>query len=256
MSAKWVSLICAALLGAAGAGVGSAGAAEINVLASTALTGIMARLIPDFEHASGHKVTIAYQASGAALARIEKGEVMPDIAIVTGPGVDALISHGKMVAGSRQDIARLGMGVAVRAGAPKPDIGTPEALKQALLAARKIAYSDPAGGGASGILFAKVLDQLGIAEAVRDKTLLTTGPVGAVVASGEAELGVQQIPELKAVPGVEIVGPLPPPLQTITVLSAGVGSGSKQPDAARAFLTFLAAPDAKSVIAATGMEPG
>jgi molybdate transport system substrate-binding protein len=192
MRAKRVSALCAVMLGAL-VGAASANAAEVDVLASTALEGIMKQLIPEFERDSGHTVKIAYQASGAAKARIEKGEVTPDIAIVTGPGVDALITEGKMDRGSRQDIASLGMGVAVKAGAAKPDISTPDALKQALLAARTIGYTDPAGGGASGTLFVNVLARLGIGDAVKDKTRLTTGPVGKLVADGEAELGVQQI---------------------------------------------------------------
>lgn len=235
---------------------GPARAAEISVVSTTALTGVMQTLVPDFEHASGNKVRIAFMPSGAAKKLIDDGTVTPDVAIVTDTQIAELIRSGKVAAGSGANIARLAMGVAVRAGAPKPDISTPEKFKAALLAAKTVAYTDPAGGGASGILFAKVLDRLGIADAIKPKARLTTGPVGALVASGEGELGVQQIPELKAVAGVEIVGPLPGDLQTVTVLAAGVTAAAKEPAAARAFIQFLTAPAAVTVITATGMDKG
>jgi molybdate transport system substrate-binding protein len=235
---------------------GAAVAAEIAVLSTTALNGVMPTLIPDFERSSGNKVTIAFQTSGAAKKRIEDGDAVPDIAILTGPGIDDLIRQGKIVAGSKQNLARLGMGVAVRAGAPKPDIATSDAFRRALLAASSIAYPDPAGGGASGATFVKLLDRLGVADAVKGKTKLATGPAGELVASGEAELAVQQLAELKAVPGIEIVGPFPPELQTITVLTAGILTGARQPAAAEALMNFLAAPEAVSAVMAAGMDPG
>jgi molybdate transport system substrate-binding protein len=162
---------------------------------------------------------------------------------------------GKIIAGSREDVARLGMGVAVRAGATKPDIRSTESFKRALAAAT-IGYTDPVGGGASGIYFAKLLDRLGIADAVKAKTKLTAGPVGELVAKGAAELGVQQLAELKTIPGIDIVGPLPPDLQTITVLTAGVVTGSGQAEAAGGFVKFLAMPETVSVLRAAGMDPG
>jgi molybdate transport system substrate-binding protein len=237
-------------------GAGAASAAEVTVLSTTALEAVMKTLIPQFERGSGHKITITYQASGAAKQRIQDGAVTPDAAILTGPLVDDLIKQGKIVAGSREDVARLGMGVAVRAGAPKPDIASTESFKQALLGAASIGYTDPAGGGASGIYFSKLLERLGIADAVKAKTRLTTGPVGELVAKGAAELGVQQLAELKTVPGIDIVGPLPPDLQTITVLTAGVLTGARQPEAAGGFVKFLAMPDAVSALKAAGMDPG
>lgn len=235
---------------------GPAAAAEISVLSTTALRGVMQTLVPDFERASGNKIAIAFMPSGAAKKLIDDGAVKPDVAIVTDTQIAELIRSGKMAAGSGTNIARLAMGVAVRAGAPKPDISTPEKLKAALLAAKTVAYTDPEGGGASGVLVAKMLERLGIADAVRAKARLTTGPVGELVASGEGEIGMQQIPELKAVPGVEIVGPLPGNLQTVTVLAAGVSATAKEPAAARAFVQFLTAPDAVTVITATGMDKG
>lgn len=231
-------------------------AAEISVLSTTAFIGIMKTLVPEFEHESGNKVAITFIASGVATKQIEDGTATPDVAIVLDKQIADLIKSGKIAAGTGTDVARLGMGVAAKAGAPKPDISTPEKLKAALLAAKSVAYTDPAGGGASGVLVAKMLDRLGIADAIKAKTHLTTGPVGALVASGEGELGLQQIPELKAVPGVEIVGPLPGDLQTTTVLTAGVGAHAKDPAAARAFVKFLTTPAAVTVITATGMDKG
>jgi molybdate transport system substrate-binding protein len=248
-AAAWSGLCFAACTGAASA-------AEITVLSTTAMDGILKQLIPEFERSTGNKIALTLQTSGAAAKRIAAGEASPDIAILTGPLVEDLIKQGKITAESREDIARLNMGVGVRAGAAKPDISSTAAFKQALLAAKSIAYPDPAGGGATGIYFVKVLAQLGIADAVKAKTKLASGPVGALLADGSAELGIQQIPELKAVPGVDIVGPLPPEFQITTVLTMGIVAASKQPDAAKAFVKFLVTPAAVSVIRATGMDPG
>jgi len=233
-----------------------AAAAEVTVLASTALTGVMKTIVPDFERSTGNTVVIAYQASGGAKKRIEDGAVAPDVAIVTDAGIDDLIKQGKVAAGSQANIARFLMGVGVHAGAPKPDISTTEAFKRALLEAKSIAYIDPASGGASGIFFAKVLERLGIADSVKAKTKLTSSSVGELIAKGDAELGIHQIAELKSVPGVDIAGPFPGDLQTVTILASGVLSGSKQPSAAAAFIEFLATPASVSALKAAGIEPG
>lgn len=251
----FVSAVAAIGLLAAFPAIG-ARAAEVDVLASIALTAVMKTIVPDFERSTGNTVTMAYQASGGAKKRIEDGAVAPDVAIVTDAGIADLIKQGKVATGSQADIARFLMGVAVRAGAAKPDISWPEALKRALLEAKSIAYTDPTGGGASGILFAKVLERLGIADAVKAKTQLTTRPVGELVAKGDAELGIAQIAELKSVPGVDIAGPLPGDLQPVTILTAGVLTGAKQPAAAAAFIKFLASPAAVSALKAAGIDPG
>src|SRR5882672_3885536 len=206
----------------AAAWAGTAGAAEIKLLSSAAMTTVLEDLVPKFEKTTGHKVTLVLATSGALNKRVAEGETA-DLLISTGAGIDGLIKDGKLVSGSRVDIARSGMGVAVKAGAPKPDISTPETFKQALLAAKSVAYTDPASGGASGIHFVKVLDQLGIAAQVNAKAKLGQGtPTADFIIKGEAELAIQQIPELKSVAGVDVVGPLPAALQSTTLLTSPV----------------------------------
>ena len=240
----------------AAAWAGTAGAAEIKLLSSAAMTTVLEDLVPKFEKATGHKVTLVLATSGALNKRVAEGETA-DLLISTGTGIDGLIKDGKLVSGSRVDIARSGMGVAVKAGAPKPDISTPEAFKQALLAAKSVAYTDPASGGASGIHFVKVLDQLGIAAQVNAKAKLGQGtPTADFIIKGEAELAIQQIPELKSVAGVDVVGPLPAALQSTTLLTSGVLAGAKQPDVAHAFVRYLTSPEAIAVIKEKGLDPG
>jgi molybdate transport system substrate-binding protein len=234
-------------------------AAEIKVLCTTALFTAMEELAPKFEQASGHKLVMTF-ANAASLAQRVGGGEAADVAIVTGAGVDDLIKQGRMAPGSRADIARSGVGIAVRAGAPKPDISTPEAVKRALIAAKSIAASSPTGGGASGAHFAAVLTRLGITDQVKSKIKYAAGGpgglVGTLVAKGEAEIGVQQIPELIAAPGAELVGPLPGDLQSLTQFSAGIPVNAKEKGAATALVKFLATPAAVAVIKAKGLEPG
>jgi len=233
-----------------------ANAAEIKVLASTALATTFQDVKPMFEKASGHTLALTHAASGVLSKRIGDGEAA-DLVISSDTGIEALIKDGKVAAGSRADIARSGMGVAVKAGAPKPDISTPEAFKAALLAAKSIAYTDPTSGGASGVSFTKAIAKLGIADQVRAKAKLGHGgPTAAFLVTGEAELAIQQISELKSVVGVDIVGPLPGDLQTILQLSSGIPTSAKAPDAARALVTFLASPEAAKVLKDKGLEPG
>jgi molybdate transport system substrate-binding protein len=250
-SAFWRGAVAASLLFAT-----QAGAAEIKVLASAALASSFTDLKPMYEKASGNKVDLTLATSGALNKRIADGETA-DLIISTGAGIDGLVKDGKVVAGSRVDIARSGIGIAVKAGAPKPDISSPQALKAALLAAKSIAYTDPASGGASGIHFVKVLAQLGVADAVNAKAKLGQGGLtGEFIVKGEAEMAVQQLPELKSVSGIDIVGPLPDALQSITLLSSGVLTSAKTPDAARALVAFLTSPEAIAVLKAKGLEPG
>jgi molybdate transport system substrate-binding protein len=233
-----------------------AGAAEVRVLASAALASSLAVLKPMYEKASGDKVDLVLGTSGALAKRVADGE-SADLIISTGAGIDALIKDGKVVPGSRIDIARSGIGVAVKAGAPKPDISTPQALKAALLAAKSVAYTDPKSGGASGIHFVKVLADLGIADAINAKAKFGQGGLtGEFIVKGEADMAVQQLPELKSVPGIDIVGPLPAALQSITLLSSGVLAGAKMPDTARALVNFLRSPEAVAVLKDKGLEPG
>jgi molybdate transport system substrate-binding protein len=176
------------------------------------------------------------------------------VVIVTDVALDELITQGAIV-GTRTDLARAGVGVGVRDGAPKPDISTPDAFKQAILAAKSIVYVDPAQGATSGIHFASVLQRLGIADAVKSKTILWPGGYAAeAVQKGQAELVVHQISEILPVTGVTLVGPLPGDLQKVTVYSAGVGSKSKDADAAKTFITYLTKPSSKEKFAAAGLD--
>jgi molybdate transport system substrate-binding protein len=220
-------------------------------LFSNGVKAVVVDLIPDFERIAGEKVDILWASTNMLMDEIAKGAT-GDLAILTDEAIDALIRVGKMVAGSRVDLARSAIGLAVRQGAPKPDISSAEALKQALLAAPAIAYSKT---GISGVYFPTVLQRLGIADAVKVIIPPPGVPVGAVVASGEAAIGAQQISELLPVPGVEVVGPLPAELQKVTVFSAGLFTAGRQPATAKALLEMLTAPAARPLYERKGMEP-
>jgi molybdate transport system substrate-binding protein len=211
-------------------------------------------LIPDFEKSSGHKVTVAYGTAGAVADRVQKGEAA-DIVVSSVPMIDRLHAQGKVVAGDRIIIAKVGVGAFVRKGAAKPDISSADAFKRAMLGARSIAYPDPAGGGASGIYVASLLERLGIAGEMKPKTKLSTlGTLYASVASGDVEIGFNQVSEILAQPTVELVGPLPPAIQNYTQFAPGIVTGSSQTDAARTLVTFLSSPAAQSVLKAKGFE--
>lgn len=226
---------------------------EIRVMTSNALRAVLGELAPAFERAHGHKISASYDPALRMLKRIAAGETA-DLAISSAPAIDQLTKEGVIAAGSRRTLARFGIGVAVRAGAPKPDIGSVEAFKRALLAAQSVACTVE---GASGIHFTKLIERLGIAEQVNAKARRRAGGlIGELVASGEAELAVQQIPELMAVPGIELVGPLPQALQVNSMLAAGIFTASNQPAAAQALIGFLATPDSVRVFKAKGFEPG
>ena len=232
---------------------GVAGAVEIKVLSTQATEEAYRELVPQFEKASGHKVTTIFTGTLDVQKRIAAGETY-DLIIMAGPAIDDFIKAGKIVAGSRVDIARSGVGVGVRAGAPKPDISTTEAFEKALLAAKSIGYST----GPSGVYVTGLFQRLGIADQIKGKLKQTpTGIfVGTLVASGEAEIGVQQVSEMSHFPGVDYVGPLPKDIQEITVFSSGTQVGSKQTDAANAWIKFLTAPAAAPAFKARGLEPG
>jgi molybdate transport system substrate-binding protein len=229
------------------------GAAGIKVMCSNSSHAVMKELIPAFERASGNKVAISYETATQALNSIRNGATA-DAIILNAPSIDELTKQGRIAPGSSRTLARCGVGIAVRAGAPKPDIGSVEAFKRALLDATSIAYTE---AGASGIHFSGLTERLGIAAQVKAKARTRPGGlIGELVAKGEAELAVQQIPELMAVAGIELVGPLPHELQSITTVTAAVFSDARQPDAARAFLAFLTTPVAARVFKANGLDPG
>jgi len=232
---------------------GSAAAAEVKVLSAGAVKAVVPELADAFQRETGHTVQIAFDTVGALRKRAatEPGDVL----ILTDSAIDDLAGQGIAVAGTRTDIARVGIGVAVRQGAPLPDISTPEAFKQTLLSVKSLVYVDPAKGATSGIHFASVLQRLGIADAVKDKTLLWPGGFAAeAVAKGQAELCVHQISEILPVAGVTLVGPLPKELQKTTVYAAGVTVGSASRPTSGAFVAFLARPDFKPKLAAAGLD--
>ena len=234
--------------------VGTADASEVKVLASTAIKTALEVLAPQFETAANHKLFIVYGASARLQPEIEKGEAF-DLAILSTAVTDALIKQGKLVAATRVDIARSGAGVAVRKGAPKPDISTTESFKQALLNAKSLGYSE---AGASGQFLMAMFQRLGIAQEMRPKLKLArpNQPSLQALADGEIDIGIPQISEALVFPGVDLVGPLPPDVQVYTVLPAAVATNAENPDAAKALLEFLATPAAISVLRAKGLEPG
>ena len=236
---------------------GAAGAAEVRVMISGGLTAAYKVLVPEFERATGHKVLTAYGPSmgtttNAIPVRLERGEPA-DVLIMVGYALDDLASKGKVISDSRVELVKSPIGVAVKSGTPKPDISTADAVKRALLAVKTIAYSDSASGV---YVSTEMFGKLGIADEMKDKARkIPATPVGEIVARGDAEIGFQQISELKPVDGIDIVGPLPDELQKITIFSAGIASVSKEPDAGKALIKFLASPAARSEIVKSGMDP-
>jgi molybdate transport system substrate-binding protein len=228
----------------------AAQAAELKVLSAIGMRLVMEDLGPKFEQATGHKLAILFDAGGVVVERVQGGETA-DVVLLPRPALERLTKDGRIVAGSETLLARSGIGVAVRKGASKPDISSPEALKRTLLAAKSITYSNPVLGGA------KVLDRLGIGSEMKAKTVFSKvpGEVGQLVANGEAEIAVHQIQELISVPGIEIVGPLPGDLQSTIVFSGAIMAGTKEAEIGKALINFLRTPDAAAAIKAKGMEP-
>jgi len=234
----------------------SAAAADVKGLSTIALQSVAEELLPQFEKASGHKVSIAFGLGVAMVKRIQDGEAA-DFLLAPRSAVDGLLKAGKLAPGSDVSLARSSVGIAVRKGAAKPDISTPEALKRTLLAARAVSYSNPAYGGASGVHFAKVLERLGIADEMKAKTRFPPegGFTARLLAAGEVDLAVQQIGELISTPGVELLGPLPGELQSVTTFAAAIPVSASQADAARALIRYLQSPEAMAVIKARGLDP-
>lgn len=228
------------------------GAAEIKVMASAAFKEAYLELVPQFERVTGHKVLTLWIPTVQMMSRLTAGETTVDLVIMARGAIDELIRLGKIAPGSRVDLAKSGVGVAVRAGAPHPDISTAEALKRMLLAAKSIVIST----GPSGVYLAGLFQRMGISDELKVKMKQVMGePTGAAVARGEAEIGFQQMCELLPVAGIDLLGPLPAEIQQITVFSAGQHVSSHAPDAARSLVAFLTAPDAVPVIKKKGMQP-
>jgi len=225
---------------------------EVKVLSTHAVEAVLRALAPKVAHASGQRLTIRYDPANALKRAIENGAAF-DVAIVTRPVIDELAAQGLVLRETCRDIARSGLGVAVRAGAPKPDIASPDAFKRALLAARSVVRSSE---GTSGVYFEKLLQRLGIADALRARIVLgPSGRVAEMVARGEAELAVQQIPELLPVEGVDFAGPFPDALQLSTIFSAGVSAAAADRAAATALIEALAAPSTAALFKVHGLEP-
>lgn len=243
-----VRLFCACLLVLAHL---NSWAADIKVMASTGVSSMFQQLLPAFERSTGHKISVSYDTSNIILRKLNAGETA-DLVVLTAPLIDQLTQQGRVVAGTRVDLARSGIGVAIRAGAPRPDIGSVEAFKQFLLQAKSVTYT---ATGASGQYFASVTEKLGIGPQIKAKAITPAGGIVAeLVAKGEAELGIQMISELQGVPGTVYLGPLPSEIQLFTVFSAGLLSGSAQTSSAQALAQFLTSPPAIQVYEAAGMQ--
>ena len=243
----WAAASCLSTLITGSAAI----AAEITVVSTAGpMPEMMGALVPMFEQASGHKVTITFQGAPQTINQLKEGASI-DLVIAGDDVIDDLVKNGAVGGSSKIMLSRVG--VAVRAGAPKPDIGSADAFKAALIAAKSVAYSQ----GASGQHFATVIARLGLVDTLKPKTIIVQGkPVGAAVAAGEAEIGVQQVAELLPVPGIDFVGPLPGNLQKIIVYAAAVPVKAKEPEAATALMKFLTSDAAVPVIKQKGMYPG
>lgn len=228
--------------------------AEVKVLSTVALTPALDELVPTYE-SGGNRLTIVYDTIAELKKRIDGGDTA-DVIILSRPILDELETRGKLLEGSIVDIGTSYVAVGVRAGAPLPDISTPGKLKGVLLAAKGISYADPAKGGVSGVYFAKVLDRLGIADQMKARTVLVpNAQAGELVVRHEVEIGVAQASEIVAVPGTQVVGPLPGDLGSRMTFSAGIGSASQNPAAARSLIELLAGAAGAAVLKSKGMDP-
>jgi len=249
LAARW------ATLGAVGAVMlaGIASAAEIKVIGSPGTREPYTLLVPGFEKATGHKVTTTWGGVNEVAKRVADGEVA-DVVMLPAAQIDDLIKLGKLVADSRVNVATSGIGVVIRAGAPKIDAASSDGIRKALLGARTIAYS----AGPSGVHMARLIATWGLTDQLKARIVppIPNVPIGEVVARGDAEIGFQQVSELLPVKGVDYLGPLPADIQEITLFSAAVHKAAGPADPARALLKFLTAPEAAPIIRKTGMEPG
>jgi molybdate transport system substrate-binding protein len=231
-------------------------AAELRVYSTIGVQIALNELAPKFEKITGCKLVFAWGTAPMLVKRIQGGETA-DVMILNLAGIETMNKEGRIATDSTLKLASSSIAVAIKAGAPKPDISNPEALKNTLLNAKSISYTDPAAGGASGIYFAKLLEHLGIAEEMKPKTKYPPpgGYSGNLLTTGEAELAVQQKGELMFVAGTEIVGLLPGDLNLVTVFATAIGVGSEKGEAAKALIGFLHSPEATAVFQAKGLDP-
>jgi molybdate transport system substrate-binding protein len=225
---------------------------EIKVLSSIATREAYLELVPQFEKASGHKVTTTWSGTTAIMKTMAAGNEQYDLVVISGTEMEELIKQGKVVAGSRADLSKSGIGIAVRAGAKRPDVSTPDALKEALLAAKTVGYTS----GPSGVYMASLVERMGIAAEVKAKfrSVPSGGTIGTIVANGDCEIGFQQVSELVHIPGVDYIGPLPADVQRVTVFSVGLQTGAPNPGPAKALVAFLTTPAAVAVMQKHGLE--
>jgi molybdate transport system substrate-binding protein len=231
--------------------------AQINVLSSTALKPTLDEVLPEFERKSGCAVAVTFGPSAQIKGRIAE---LPstDVVIATGEAFHELVRLGTLATGHHKNIARSVIGLAVRVGAKRPDISTPDQFKRAMICAKSIAMSNPEGGGVSGAHLAKVFKRLGIADEIKSRLIYGPGGpqglIGNFVRCGKAEIGLQQIPELRAVPGIAVVGPLPDDLQMVTLYSVGLSNTARNPDVGKALIEFLGGPTVRAVLQSKGMD--
>ena len=235
------------------AGIAPAAAADLKLLTAGAFKSVALELVPEFEKKTGHKVTVENDTAGAVARRVGGGEYV-DVVVMPPAAMGPLLGS-KLVESSAKPLARVGIGVAIKQGAPVPDISTVDAFKQSLLAARAIAYTDPASGGTAGIYLAKLFEKLGIAEQLKPKSVLVKGGLAAEkIVSGEADIAMQPASELLSVPGVTLVGPIPLEVQTYIIYAGAVSAGARDQGAADALLAALHGPDKAALLKKKGME--
>lgn len=229
--------------------------AELVVFSTIGVRSAAEQLFAQFDRTSGHKLAVTWGTAPMLVKRIEDGDTA-DVVVLSRAGIDALQKQGKIAPGTDVTLASSGVGIAVKAGAPKPDISTPEALKRALLAAKSIAYSEPSAGGASGVYFAKLLGRMGIAEEMKPKTKYPPpgGFSANLLMTGEAELAVQQKPELLHVAGVEVIGLLPGDLNVVTEFAAAIMMGGKNGEAGKVLIKMLQSPEAIAIFRSKGLD--
>jgi len=226
---------------------------EIKVLSSIATKEAYLELVPQFEKAAGHTVVTTWSGTTAIMQKMAAGESY-DLVMISSTELDELIRQGKIVSGSRVDMAKSGIGVAVRAGAPKPDISSADALKKTLLAAKTVGYTS----GPSGVYLGSLVERMGIAADVKAKfrSVPSGGTIGTIVASGDCEIGFQQVSELVHIRGIEYLGELPAEIQNITVFTAAIPSTAANPDGGKALANFLTQPGTAPAKKKHGLHPG